>query len=130
MAVSHLHSNISASWRTDASVKLSSVAASLTSVSARAMLDALIGGESDPRVLADLAKGKMRRKIPALTEALNRYAGNDFAVAVVNNRTAEAFRFRAGSRYQTASVMKNNFLRPNRSVSQPKKIAPSTAPAK
>jgi hypothetical protein len=40
----------------DASVKLSSVAASLTSVSARAMLTALIGGESDPRVLADLAK--------------------------------------------------------------------------
>src|SRR3954452_15115933 len=54
----------------DASVKLSSVAASLTSVSARAMLGALIGGEDDPRVLADLAKGKMRRKIPALTEAL------------------------------------------------------------
>jgi hypothetical protein len=50
----------------DASVKLSSVAGSLTSVSARAML----GGESDPRVLAELAKGKMRRKIPALTEAL------------------------------------------------------------
>jgi transposase len=54
----------------DASVKLSSVAASLTSVSARAMLAALINGEDDPRVLADLAKGKMRRKIPALTEAL------------------------------------------------------------
>jgi transposase len=44
----------------DASVKLSSVAASLTSVSA------LISGEDDPRVLAELAKGK----IPALTEAL------------------------------------------------------------
>src|SRR3954452_22336221 len=54
----------------DASIKLSSVAASLSSVSARAMLMALIGGESDPRVLADLAKGKMRRKIPALAEAL------------------------------------------------------------
>jgi transposase len=54
----------------DASVKLSAVAASLTSVSARAMLAALIHGESDPRVLAELAKGKMRRKIPALTEAL------------------------------------------------------------
>src|SRR3954466_4087376 len=54
----------------DASVKLSSVAASLTSVSARAMLGALIAGESDPRVLAELAKGKMRRKIPALPEAL------------------------------------------------------------
>jgi transposase len=54
----------------DASIKISLVAASLTSVSARAMLGALIGGESDPRVLAELAKGKMRRKIPALTEAL------------------------------------------------------------
>jgi transposase len=54
----------------DASIKLSSVAASLTSVSARAMLTALIAGERDPRVLADLAKGKMRAKIPQLTEAL------------------------------------------------------------
>ncbi len=54
----------------DASIKLSSVAASLSSVSARAMLTALIDGERDPRVLADLAKGKMRIKIPQLTEAL------------------------------------------------------------
>src|SRR3954453_11597075 len=70
VAVSHLHSNISASWRTDASIKLSAVASSLTTVSARAMLTALIGGERDPRVLAELAKGKMRNKIPALVEAL------------------------------------------------------------
>jgi transposase len=54
----------------DASIKLSAVASSLTTVSARAMLTALIEGERDPRVLADLAKGKMRAKIPALTEAL------------------------------------------------------------
>lgn len=54
----------------DASIKLSSVAASLSSVSARAMLNALIAGERDPAVLADLAKTRMRRKIPALTEAL------------------------------------------------------------
>ncbi len=46
----------------DASITVSSVAASLTSVSARAMLGALISGESDPRVLADLVKGKMRRR--------------------------------------------------------------------
>jgi len=70
VAVSHLHSNISASWRTDASIKLSAVASSLTTVSARAMLAALIDGERDGRVLADLAKGKMRGKIPELTEAL------------------------------------------------------------
>jgi transposase len=54
----------------DASIKLSSVAASLTSVSARAMLTAMIAGERDPRVLAQLAKGKMRIKIPQLVEAL------------------------------------------------------------
>jgi transposase len=54
----------------DASIKLSSVASSLTTVSARAMLKAMIAGESDPAVLADLARGKMRRKIPELTEAL------------------------------------------------------------
>jgi len=54
----------------DASIKLSAVASSLTTVSARAMLTALINGERDPRVLAELAKGKMRNKIPALVEAL------------------------------------------------------------
>ena len=54
----------------DASIKLSVIASSLTTVSARAMLAALIDGERDARVLADLAKGKMRAKIPALTEAL------------------------------------------------------------
>jgi transposase len=34
------------------------------------MLTALIDGERDPQVLAELAKGKMRAKIPQLTEAL------------------------------------------------------------
>src|SRR5205823_1768431 len=68
--VSHLHSNNSASWRTDASIKLSSVASSLTTLSARAMLAAMINGETDPLRLANMAKGKMRRKIPDLTQAL------------------------------------------------------------
>ncbi len=54
----------------DASLKLSVVASSLTTVSARAMLAALIAGKRDPRVLAELAMGRMRVKIPALTEAL------------------------------------------------------------
>jgi transposase len=54
----------------DASIKLSSVASSLTTVSARAMLAALIEGERDPRALVQLAKGRMRVKIPELTEAL------------------------------------------------------------
>ncbi|MCV7123684.1 IS110 family transposase, partial [Mycobacterium lacus] len=38
--------------------------------SGRAMLEALIAGQRDPAVLADLAKQRLREKIPALTEAL------------------------------------------------------------
>jgi transposase len=54
----------------DASIKLSSVASTLTTVSARAMLAAMVEGERDPAALADLAKGRMRRKIPELAQAL------------------------------------------------------------
>jgi transposase len=54
----------------DAGIKLSSVASDITGVSGRAMLEALIGGQRDPAVLADLAQRRMRSKIPALTEAL------------------------------------------------------------
>ena len=54
----------------DASIKLSTVASSLNTVSARAMLRAMIAGEDDPLVLAEMAKGKMRRKIPDLAQAL------------------------------------------------------------
>ena len=34
------------------------------------MLDALVSGTTDPEILADLARGKLRKKIPALKEAL------------------------------------------------------------
>lgn len=54
----------------DASIKLSAVVSSLKTVSARAMLAAMIDGERDPRALAALAKGKLRGKMPQLTEAL------------------------------------------------------------
>jgi hypothetical protein len=54
----------------DASIKLSSVASSPNAVSARAMLAAMIDGQTDPMVLADLARGRMRRKIPELAQAL------------------------------------------------------------
>lgn len=54
----------------DASIKLSSVASSLKTVSARAILTALIEGETNPLVLADMAKGRMRSKIPDLAQAL------------------------------------------------------------
>ena len=52
-------------------LKLSSVISSLHGVSGRAMLDALAGGERDPKVLAQLARGRMRVKIPRLEEALD-----------------------------------------------------------
>jgi len=54
----------------DSGVKLSSVASDITGVSGRAMLEALIDGVRDPAELADLAKRRMRSKIPELTEAL------------------------------------------------------------
>jgi transposase len=54
----------------DSGIKLSSVASDITGVSGRAMLDALITGQQDPMALADLAKRRLRSKIPELTEAL------------------------------------------------------------
>lgn len=54
----------------DAGVKVDSVASSITTKSARAMIEALIDGERRPGVLADLAKGKMRAKIADLARAL------------------------------------------------------------
>jgi len=54
----------------DAGVKLSSVATQLTGVSGRAMLDALVAGERDPETLANLARYRLRAKLPELTEAL------------------------------------------------------------
>jgi transposase len=54
----------------DASIKLSTVASSLKTVSARAILIAMIDGETNALVLADMAKGKMRSKIPDLAQAL------------------------------------------------------------
>ncbi len=54
----------------DAGIKLTSVASTTYSKSARAMLEALLGGVTDPDHLAELSKGKMRAKIPQLREAL------------------------------------------------------------
>ena len=48
----------------DAGIKLSSVATDITGVSGRAMLEALIAGQTDPAVIADLAKRTLRRKSP------------------------------------------------------------------
>lgn len=54
----------------DTGIKLDCVATDILGKSGRAMLDALVAGTTDPEVLADLALGKLRKKIPALREAL------------------------------------------------------------
>jgi transposase len=53
----------------DGGVKIDSVASRLTTASARDMIEALIAGERDPAVLAQLARGVMRKKIPELEMA-------------------------------------------------------------
>ena len=54
----------------DAGIKLSSVASDVLGVSGRAMLEALIAGQRDPQVLAGLARGRLRSKIPQLVQAM------------------------------------------------------------
>jgi transposase len=54
----------------DAGIKLASVASDVLGVSGRAMLEALVAGTTDPEVLADLARGALRKKLPALRQAL------------------------------------------------------------
>jgi transposase len=54
----------------DANIKLASVATDVLGVSGRAMLEAMIRGESDPALLAEMAKARMRAKLPQLRQAL------------------------------------------------------------
>jgi transposase len=54
----------------DSGIKLDCVATNILGASGRAMLDALVAGTTDPEVLAQLAQGRLRKKIPALREAL------------------------------------------------------------
>lgn len=54
----------------DAGLKLASVASDVMGVSGRAMMAALLHGQTDPGALAELARGRLRRKLPALREAL------------------------------------------------------------
>ncbi|HUH68012.1 MAG TPA: IS110 family transposase [Mycobacterium sp.] len=55
----------------DALIKLSAVATDITGVSGRAMIEALIAGQRDPKVLANLARGRMKTKHSALVAALD-----------------------------------------------------------
>ena len=54
----------------DTGIKLDCVATDILGKCGRAMLDALVAGTTDPEVLAELARGKLRAKMPALREAL------------------------------------------------------------
>ena len=53
-----------------ANIKLSSVAADVTGVSARAMLEAIVQDQVDPAALSELARGRLRKKRDALEQAL------------------------------------------------------------
>lgn len=64
----------------DAAIKIGSVASQILGKSSRAMIEALIAGERDPEVLADLAKGKLRGKIPDLVRALHGRFGEHHAI--------------------------------------------------
>ena len=90
----------------DAGVKLSSVASDVMGVSGRRMLDALVAGTADSAALADLAKGRLRAKLPQLRKALDaRFRGHhaflvgqilahidylEEAIDTVNGRVEEA----------------------------------------
>lgn len=54
----------------DANLKLSAVATDIMGVSGRAMLRAIVAGDTDPRQLAELAQRRLRAKLPELVEAL------------------------------------------------------------
>lgn len=65
-----------------ANIKLGSVVTDVLGVSARRMLDAMLGGERDPEVLADLARASLRGKLPELRLALEGRVGRHHMVLV------------------------------------------------
>src|SRR5215217_1439330 len=67
--------------RTPASSRVS-VATDVLGVSGRAILKALVAGERDPQVLAELAQGKLRKKLPQLRQALRGRFGEHHTLLV------------------------------------------------
>jgi transposase len=63
----------------DAGVKLATVATDVMGVSGREMMRALIDGVADPQVLAELAKARLRAKLPQLRKALTSRFGQHHA---------------------------------------------------
>jgi len=102
----------------DAGIKLSSVATRILGLSGRAMLNALVAGTRDPDVLAELAKGNLRKKIPQLRDALEgRFGAHhgllvgqilaklDFLDEVIANLSAEIDRMIAPYEPQVAALI-------------------------
>jgi len=56
----------------DAGVKLATIATDITGVSGRAMLAALVPGTTDPEVLAQMAKTRLRARLPELRKGTER----------------------------------------------------------
>jgi transposase len=66
----------------DTGIKLACVATNILGKSGRDMLDALVAGTTDPTVLAELARGQLRKKLPALREALEGRFDSEHALIV------------------------------------------------
>src|SRR4051794_23171294 len=66
----------------DTGIKLGCVASDIMGKSGRDMLDALVAGTTDPVVLAELARGQLRKKIPALRDALGGRFDGEHALIV------------------------------------------------
>jgi transposase len=104
----------------DAGIKLATVATDILGVSGRDMLHALVAGTTDPEVLADLARGTLRKKLPALRQALtgrfrthhafmvSQHLGHldylDEAVASLSARIEEALRPFAAAHQRLDSI--------------------------
>jgi transposase len=104
----------------DAGIKLATVATDILGVSGRDMLQALVAGTTDPALLADLARGTLRKKLPALRQALrghfrphhafmvSHHLGHldylDEAIVALSRRIEEALRPFAGPTRRLDSI--------------------------
>jgi hypothetical protein len=80
-----------------ANIKLASLASSILGRSGREMLSALVSGETDPAVLADLAQGRLRQKLAELQRALSGQFGIHQRFMVAEILAMSIFWSRSGS---------------------------------
>ena len=73
----------------DTGIKLDCVASNILGASGRAMLDALCSGTTDPDLLADLARGRLRAKLPQLREALEGRFASEHALLEIGEDLAD-----------------------------------------